>query len=695
MNEDDSLCGPCQANLRAAVKVPTSLVRSAVNGVFIAELGRQNGSWSTSSCKFCRLLYSMRLDKSQMEGHHRTPSYQLRVFSFLQNYDGIRYEKIDPHCVFKDSITLAAIPANFRDYMVRPALKSHLWTNGHLVCSINAGKQSSEFSGRIIPRKFNPHVVLHWLEYCNRYHTKLCHAAVEIPNLTLIDCQDRTIIQAPKHASYVALSYVWGPSKEVSHEDNIGEAPVRDSSLLSLPMNLPKAIEDAIDVTKDLGFRYIWIDKYCIDQNNDKDKHEQIGQMDLIYKGSAVTIIAAAGEDENTGLPGIRTTRRTIQPVVSLGDITVVSTMVHPHHMIKNSTWMTRGWTLQESVLSRRRLVFTPDQIYFECNAMNCFESLSVPLDLVHTKTKDRYYSFMRSGLFNGRDEGLSSQIFGLPFGNFDDRAESWSYYMKKYLILATNFTRRILSFDSDSLNAFAGIMKHLETTKYPITQLLGIPYLHPSVFPDQRTHLDCAVAALCWRHIHCWNRDYHKIKRRTEFPTWTWAGWEGAVSWTNLFTGNNMDLVSLVDNFTCELEDGTLMKLPQYSLKSGSGLPSLPTALRFSAWLVPPSMISLDNAKNLSWMADSFELQLYMSEFEGDPSDFLECLRTGKLDCIFVAKGLFNSYFLIIEPEGKYSWTFARRVGVAEVIWSKDDLVRCFADEVKFQGAKRDIRLI
>jgi len=226
MNEDDSLCGPCQANLRAVVKVPASLVRSAVNGVFIAELGRQNGSWSTSSCKFCRLLYSTRLDKSQMEGHHRTPSYQLRVFSFLQNYDGIRYERIDPHCVFEDSITLAAIPANFRDYMVRPALKSHLWTNGHLVYSSNAGKQSSEFSGRIILRKFNLHVVLHWLEYCNIYHTRLCHAAVEIPNLTLIDCQDRAIIQAPKHASYVALSYVWGPSKGVSHENNIGEAPV-------------------------------------------------------------------------------------------------------------------------------------------------------------------------------------------------------------------------------------------------------------------------------------------------------------------------------------------------------------------------------------------------------------------------------------------------------------------------------------
>lgn len=35
-------------------------------------------------------------------------------------------------------------------------------------------------------------------------------------------------------------------------------------------------------------------------------KLEQIGKMDLIYGSAEFTIIAAAGHDENYGLPGVR-----------------------------------------------------------------------------------------------------------------------------------------------------------------------------------------------------------------------------------------------------------------------------------------------------------------------------------------------------------------------------------------------------
>ena len=451
------------------------------------------------------------------------------IFSFLRVYDGIDYKKIDPHCVFKDTITLEAVPWHFHGYRHREALKSHMWTNGHLMCGKTSIGRSPQFLANVVPRQFEPQGVLQCLNYCNKHHKKLCHTAVEIPNLKLIDCHDRTIILASYHTRYFALSYVWGTSKDISLPNVSREAGATGS--LSLPHDLSGAIEDANQVTKQFGLRYIWIDKYCIDQTSTKDKHDQIRQMDMIYQGSEVTIVAAAGDDENTGLPGAGSTARKIQPYFSFGDINVISTMPHPHHVIKGSRWMTRGWILQESILARRRLVFTDDQVYFEYNAMYCFESISVPMDLVHTKTKDRFYLFMRSGLFNGRDEGLSSRIFGLPFGNFDDRTASWSYYMRKYLILATNFTSRNLSFDSDSLNAFAGIMRHLEGAKHPITQLLGIPYLQPFMKPNQYIHYDCVVAALCWRHIHCWNGGSHKTKRRNAFPTWTWAGWSGAVS--------------------------------------------------------------------------------------------------------------------------------------------------------------------
>lgn len=103
------------------------------------------------------------------------------------------------------------------------------------------------------------------------------------------------------------------------------------------------------------------------------EKHDQISKMDQVYRRSEITIIAAAGNNKNSGLPGVSKSR-TIQPNVQIRHIRIVSSMRYPHDAITTSRWWTRGWTYQEAVLSRRRLVFTEDQIYFECNAMNCFE---------------------------------------------------------------------------------------------------------------------------------------------------------------------------------------------------------------------------------------------------------------------------------------------------------------------------------
>lgn len=73
--------------------------------------------------------------------------------------------------------------------------------------------------------------------------------------LKLIDCETREVILASSRPpeDYAALSYVWGSSKhDVKH-------------LALLPLHLPATIEDAIQVVLKLGFRYLWIDRYCID----------------------------------------------------------------------------------------------------------------------------------------------------------------------------------------------------------------------------------------------------------------------------------------------------------------------------------------------------------------------------------------------------------------------------------------------
>ncbi|KAK4100523.1 heterokaryon incompatibility, partial [Parathielavia hyrcaniae] len=64
---------------------------------------------------------------------------------------------------------------------------------------------------------------------------------------------------------------------------------------------LSAAISDAIQVTKALGYNYLWVDRYCIDQSDPQEMHSQINQMDLIYSMSEVTLVAAAGTDETAG----------------------------------------------------------------------------------------------------------------------------------------------------------------------------------------------------------------------------------------------------------------------------------------------------------------------------------------------------------------------------------------------------------
>ncbi|TEA14095.1 hypothetical protein C8034_v003502 [Colletotrichum sidae] len=177
---------------------------------------------------------------------------------------------------------------------------------------------------------------------------------------------------APAKAEYTALSYVWG---DATSQNVSTTAESSQGRPLSSMAELPRVIEDAIALTMAMGLRYLWVDRYCIDQQSSA-KHEQIRQMDSIYESAQLTIVAAAGTDPDYGLPGI-SRRRSIQQTAKMGRCTIISTMRHPSLEISFTKWSPRAWKCQEAVVSRRRLVFTDSQVYFECKTMSCHESLS------------------------------------------------------------------------------------------------------------------------------------------------------------------------------------------------------------------------------------------------------------------------------------------------------------------------------
>jgi Heterokaryon incompatibility protein (HET) len=76
-----------------------------------------------------------------------------------------------------------------------------------------------------------------------------------------------------------------------------------------MPLTLPRAFTDAIELANELGLRYLWIDALCIVQDDVDDISFQIANMASVYACARVCIVGAAGEDVEAGLPGASSSR--------------------------------------------------------------------------------------------------------------------------------------------------------------------------------------------------------------------------------------------------------------------------------------------------------------------------------------------------------------------------------------------------
>jgi hypothetical protein len=91
-----------------------------------------------------------------------------------------------------------------------------------------------------------------WIHQCENHDRYRLALGEEVRDLRVITCDTgvATVIDAPQSCSYVALSYVWGDSQDAS------------TMLDVLGDDLPQTIKDSITVTRKLGFRYLWVDRY-------------------------------------------------------------------------------------------------------------------------------------------------------------------------------------------------------------------------------------------------------------------------------------------------------------------------------------------------------------------------------------------------------------------------------------------------
>ncbi|KAK3500341.1 heterokaryon incompatibility protein-domain-containing protein [Neurospora hispaniola] len=391
-----------------------------------------------------------------------------------------------------------------------------------------------------------------WLDTCRSEHDYNCHAdlattALEnIPSFCLIDCESETIILAAERCSpkYVTLSYVWGAS--------ITSPPVLDANT-SLPV-LPnsnqrlKVVNDAMETVRRIGYRYLWVDRYCIPQSDHDAKSIQIKNMGKIYSLSVLTIIAAAGNDAEYGLPGV-SSPPTLQPVwttIRSGkrDMPLIY-FEAPNKDISRSTWNSRGWTYQEALLPKRRLVFTDRQVYFQCESMQSIGHLDHWIDLDRwpiTSSRSGVFPFLKHLLYNVEVPSLQEESIWKRIHDYE---------------------KRILSYEEDTINAVQGILESFRNI-CDVWFFYGLPVMDSSSSDFGNSQNDSTVSDFwphpvgtvhvreiasgmqailsslfwrdCWRYFFIPRDSTHETKlsdqaktRRKGFPSWTWAGWETA----------------------------------------------------------------------------------------------------------------------------------------------------------------------
>lgn len=267
----------------------------------------------------------------------------------------------------------------------------------------------------------------------------------------------------------------------------------------ALPHELPATIRDAIHVCTALGFCYLWVEKYCIPQNESEETHRQIQNMDAIYSGSALNIIDGSGVDPFAGLPGVSRGRTGLQ-FVTLGS--------NQHIVVLPSTedlefgaWFSREWTYEEALFSNRQLIFTEEQVYLSCNQGLKMELLDVgdfdnPPDIGEI-------SHMQSTV---------SQMLSFSEQQFEN--DSWTIHN-----CISNYSSRTLTFPSDVLDAMSGIFRVMEK-RSNLRHLYGIPFMldKPCALTYNEGTPPSFLDGLRWFKAF-------PAKRRQGFPSWSWAG--------------------------------------------------------------------------------------------------------------------------------------------------------------------------
>lgn len=321
----------------------------------------------------------------------------------------------------------------------------------------------------------------------------------------------------PVDARYLTLSHCWG---------NKAFSTLTRRNLETFSSGIPdvalsKTFKDAMKSTRELGFKYLWVDSLCIIQDNQTDWEQQARLMGNIYANSSLNLAAVDSPDGDGGCFFRRDSRHVQCWKLRLYDDREAqkSGMWNCRRRnfglrsLSENVLSTRAWAFQERCLAPRGLFFGKSAVGWECREMAASEILP-----------------------NGfNDDSLTMpEILPSQWRNLGTQQvpEFW-------FSVTTSYSKGDLTIESDKLVAISGIAR-LFAAWFKVNYLAGL----------WRENL---VAQLIWyapSKVGPPTKEYRA-------PSWSWASTNSQVhlpltrgSHTSLVAVDQVHVTSLGSNF-------------------------------------------------------------------------------------------------------------------------------------------------
>ena len=364
----------------------------------------------------------------------------------------------------------------------------------------------------------------HWLIDCAKTHVTCQGIDANYVPTRLVEILDEGTVRIVEHMSfpqkYATLSHRWSrdeASKTTSINIIERLSPFRADQL-------SPTLRDSIKISQSLGCRYLWIDMLCIIQDSEQDWLHEAAEMSHVYANAVITIAATCIDDEAAaGTLQLRDLRESRPfPLYQLAeyagqewnsyihskeDSSDDALYIYPnvegkqHANRPKGVLDTRGWILQEQLLSPRILYYGHQQLYWDCISRSASEIFPAGISLLDINNSSETWAFrlLRKTIAGKGDPKRFAKLI----------ADVWIHVVQ-------NYSARTLTKQSDKLVALQGVITALEA-------VLQFPSVAGMWQQDLWKQLVWWVAtpAIAANHVHS----------PFSAPTWSWLSVDGAVS--------------------------------------------------------------------------------------------------------------------------------------------------------------------